>query len=175
MRSSRRTILSAAALVAVTAVVLTTQSALSARAGTPTCGGSQLSGKFLDSNGAAGTILFSVTLQNRGAACTLKGYPALGVANGSGMLPSHTVKGGLPFKTAAPKRVSLAHLARASVLISFEDVPVGNEKNCPFGTALLLRTPGAWQWLTINKVSTDACGGGTLHTSPVLAGVQGSQ
>ena len=174
MRSPTRVTLLGAALAAVAVSALTVQAAVGSRAGTATCSGSQLKGKFLDFNGAAGTIVFSVTLQNEGSACTLEGYPALGIANDSGMLPSRTVKGGLPFKTAAPKQVNLAHMAKASVLLSYEDVPVGGETKCPVGNALLLRTPGAWQWLT-TKAYSQACGKGTLHTSPVLAGVHSSQ
>jgi hypothetical protein len=163
-----------AALAAVAVSALTVQAAAGSHASTSTCSGSQLKGKMLDSNGAAGTILFSVTLQNKGSACTLKGYAALGIANAQGLLPTKVVRGGLAVLNSTPKWVNLAHLGKASVLISFEDVPVGGETSCPNGNAIILRPPGAWEWLTI-KVATEACGKGTLHESPVLAGVHSSQ
>jgi hypothetical protein len=174
MRSPTRLALLGTALTAVAVAALTVQAAAGSSASTPTCASSQLKGKELDSNGAAGTILFSVTLQNKGSACALKGYPALGIANAQGLLPTKAVHGGLAVLNSTPKRVNLAHLGKASVLISFEDVPVGGETSCPAGNAITLRPPGAWEWLTI-KVATEACGSGTLHESPVLAGVHSSQ
>jgi hypothetical protein len=172
MRSSIRLTLLGAALAAVAMAALTVQAAGSpARA--PVCSGSQLKAALLDSQGAAGTILFSVTLQNKGATCTLKGYPALGLADDKGLLPTRVVHGGLSVLNSAPKLVTLAHLGKASVLVAFSDVPVGSETSCPTGHAVILRTPGAWEWLTV-RVETGACGHGTLRESPVLAGVHHS-
>ncbi|MGD0272560.1 MAG: DUF4232 domain-containing protein [Gaiellaceae bacterium] len=174
MRSLTRLTLCGVALAAVAAAVLTVQTATGSRASAPTCTASQLKGKELDSNGAAGTILFSVTLQNKGSACKLKGYPGLRIRGAHGLLPTHVVHGGMSMLNGAPKLVKLARLDKASVLISFEDVPVGGETSCPAGTAIRLRPPGASDWLTV-KVRTSACGHGTLHESPLLAGVHSSQ
>jgi hypothetical protein len=174
MRSPTRLALLGAALAAVAIAVLTVQAAAGSRASTPTCAASQLKGKELDSNGAAGTVLFSVTLQNKGSACKLRGYPALRIRGAHGLLPTRVVHGGLSMLNGTPRLVKLAHLGKASVLVSFEDVPVGSETSCPAGTALRLRPPGASGWLTV-KVGTSACGHGTLHESPVLAGVHSSQ
>jgi hypothetical protein len=174
MHPSIRLTLLGAALAAVAVAALTVQAAVGSRSSTLTCSGSQLKATLLDSQGAAGTILFSVTLQNRGASCTLKGYPALGLADYKGLLPTRVVHGGLSVLNSAPKLVKLAHLGKASVLIAFSDVPVGNETSCPTGHAVILRTPGAWEWLTV-RVETRACGHGTLHESPVLAGVHSSR
>jgi len=170
MRSSTRLTLLVAGLVAVAAAALVTQTAVGSRASTPNCTASQLKGKLLDSQGAAGTILFSVTLKNLGAACSLKGYPSLRIKGTRGPLPTHTVHGGLAMLNGAPKRVKLGHLGRASVLISYGDVPVGSERSCPHGKALLLRPPADDDWLTV-VVSTNACGHGKLHESPILAGI----
>lgn len=158
-------------LVAVAATALVTQTAVSSRAGAPNCTASQLKGKLLDSQGAAGTILFSVTLKNSGEGCSFKGYPSLRLKGAHGLLRTHVVHGGLAVLNSTPKRVKLKHLGHASVLISYGDVPVGNERSCPHGTALRLRPPGASDWLTA-RVSTYACGRGTLHVSPVLAGIR---
>jgi hypothetical protein len=181
MRSPTRFALLGAALAAVAVAALAVQAATGSQASTPTCAASQLKGKELDSNGAAGTILFSVTLQNKGATCWLKGYPSLRIKGTSlwiegshGLLPTHVVHGGMSMLNGKPKLVNLKHSGKASVLVSFEDVPVGSETSCPTGKALRLQPPGASGWLTV-KVETFACGHGTLHESPVLAGVHSSQ
>jgi hypothetical protein len=163
-----------AALAAVAVTALTVQTATGSQASTPTCQASQLHGKRLDSNGAAGTILSSVTLRNSGTACTLKGYPSLRIEGAHGLLPTHVQHGGLAVLKAKPKLVKIAHNGKASVLISYGDVPVGSETTCPAGKALRLRPPKATGWLTI-KVATSACGHGTLDESPVLAGVHSSR
>lgn len=171
MRSAFHPALLAAGLLAFTVTALATSTALGSRAAAPTCAASQLKGKLLDSQGAAGTILFSVTLKNTGAMCSLKGYPALRIKRAHALLPTHVVHGGVAMLNSTPKRVALTHLGRASVLIAYSDVPVGSETTCPSGTAIRMRPPGASGWLTI-KVPTTACGHGTLHESPVLAGVR---
>jgi hypothetical protein len=162
------------ALIASAAAVLTVEAAAGSQTSTHACRASQLHGKRLDSNGAAGTILFSVTLRNSGAACTLKGYPSLRIKGAHKLLLTHVVHGGLAVLNEKPKLVKIAHNGKASVLISYGDVPVGSETTCPAGKALRLRPPKAKGWLTI-KVTTTACGHGTLHTSPVLAGVRSSR
>ncbi len=147
------------------------ETAASSEASAPACRASQLRGKLLDSSGAAGTILFSVTLRNTGAACALKGYTRLRLKRARVLLPTRVVHGGLAVLNSTPKLVKLKHLGRASVLVSYGDVPVGNESSCPHGTVLRLRPPGLRGWLAV-RVSTYACARGTLHESPVLAGVR---
>jgi hypothetical protein len=167
MRSASHFTLLGAGLLALTVAVLAAPTALGSEAAAPTCAASQLKAK----QGAAGTILFSVKLENTGAACSLKGYPALRIKGAHALLPTHVVHGGLAILNSTPTRVKLKHLGRASVLVSYGDVPVGSETSCPRGKALRLRPPGATDWLTV-AVSTQACGHGTLHESPVLAGVK---
>ena len=173
MRHHRAPILLGVATVAAALVAVVAQTALSSPASRPVCRTSQLRGKLLDSNGAAGTILFSVTLQNKGSACELKGYPALRIKGTHGSLPTHVVHGGMSMLNEAPKLVKLAHLDKASVLISFEDVPARNETTCPSGKAIRIRPPGASGWLIV-KAPTTACSHGTLHVSPILAGARSS-
>jgi hypothetical protein len=170
MRSPARLFLLGAGLLTV-AALLAAATADGSTAAAPNCAASQLKGKLLDSQGAAGTILFSVTLKNFGAACSLKGYSSLRIKGAHGLLRTRVVHGGLAVLSSKPKRVRLKHLARASVLVSYGDVPIGSESSCPRGKALRLRPPGASGWLTV-RVSTTACGRGTLHESPVLAGVR---
>lgn len=174
MRKRTTLALIGVALVASAAAVLAVETAAGSRESTPVCRTSQLHGKRLDSGGAAGTILFSVTLRNSGAACTLKGYPSIRIKGAHRLLPTHVVHGGLSVLNEKPKLVNIAHDGKASVLISYGDVPVGSETSCPAGKAIRLRPPGASGWLTV-KALTTACGHGTLHESPVLAGVHSSQ
>lgn len=174
MRRSRTSISLGVALASAVLIAVAAQMASGSSASLPTCSAAQLHGKLLDSNGAAGTILFSVTLQNKGSACTLKGYPSLRIKGAHGLLPTRVVHGGLPPVNGKPKQVKLKQLGKASLLVFFSDVPVGSETSCPAGTALRIRPPGASDWLTV-KVATSACDHGTLHESPVLAGVHSSQ
>lgn len=171
MRSTFHFTLLGAGLLVLTASALATPAALGSRAVAPTCTASQLKGKLLDSQGAAGTILFSITLRNTGTVCSLKGYPALRIKGTHALLPTHVVHGGLAILNSSPARVRLKHLGRASVLVTYGDVPIGSETSCPRGKALRLRPPGAGDWLTV-AVITHACGRGTLHESPVLSGVR---
>gem|GEM_PF-929730 len=171
MRSAFHFTLFGAGLLALTVAALVAPTALGSRAVAPTCTASQLKGSLLDSQGAAGTILFSVTLKNSGAACSLKGYPSLRLKGAHGLLRTHVDRGGLAVLNSTPRRVKLKHLGRASVLVSYSDVPVGSESSCPHGKALRLRPPGVSDWLTV-RVSTYACTRGTLHESPVLAGIR---
>ena len=171
MRSPARLSLLLAGLVAIAAAAFVAQTAAGSPTSAPNCTTSQLKGKLLDSQGAAGTILFSITLKNSGGACSLRGYPSLRIEGVHRLLPTRVVHGGLAVLSSTPKRVTLKHLGRASVLVSFGDVPVGSETSCPIGKALRLRPPGTSGWLTV-RVSTQACGRGTLHESPVLAGVR---
>ena len=174
MRKRTTLALLGAAFVAATAAVLTVEAAAGSQTSTPACRASQLQGKRLDSNGTAGTIIFSVTLRNSDAACTLKGYPSLRIKGAHGLLPTHVLHGGLAVLNEKPKLVKIAHNGKASVLISYGDVLVGSETTCKSGKAIRLRPPKAKGWLTI-KVTTTACGHGTLHTSPVLTGVRSSR
>ena len=135
------------------------------------CGASNLKGKLLDSSGAAGTILFSVTLKNTGSTCTLKGYAGLKLYKGSTPLPTQVIHGGLVPLNKPVKKVTLVHNGRATILIAYEDVPSGSQTSCPNGTALRIKPPGQSGTLTV-KVKTTACGGGKLRESPVLPGVQ---
>ena len=161
----------AAALALLAAAGTLAAHALAGPAALPTCRASQLRGSVLNSSGAAGTIALSVTLRNAGAACALRGYAGLQLRTAYRALPTRVLHGGLAFLNGTPRLVRLARSAKASVLIAYEDVPVGNETTCPTATRLAARPPGQTGWLTI-RATLDACGHGTLRESPVLAGVR---
>lgn len=169
-RPLKHLILAGAMVVTVTVAVPATKSAAVSKKALPRCKTSQLRGKYLDSTGAAGTIVFSVTLKNTGKYCSLRGYPRLRIRGAHGPLPTHVIHGGISELSVTPELVKIRHNGKASVLVSYRDVPIGSETSCPTGSALQLKPPKTKSWLQI-KVTTEACGHGTLHTSPILSGV----
>ena len=158
--------------VAVLVVVLaaTTAATTSAAGSPPACHAGQLRGRLSSSSGAAGTIVVSVTLTNKGAACTMKGYTGLLLMAGARRpLPTRVVHGGLAILSQKPKLVLVAHRGVASVLVGYSDVPHGSEHGCPTGTEILFRVPGDATWIPV-LARTNACAHGTLEESPILAG-----
>lgn len=122
------------------------------------------------SSGAAGTIVLSLQLTNKGPACTLKGYARLQLmASARRALQTHVVHGGLAILNQRPRVVRLAHGGVTSFLVAYSDVPTGYATRCPTGTEILVRVPGDQTWLPV-LAKTHACGNGTLRESPFLAG-----
>jgi len=162
----RRSVL-ALALAAI-AVLASTASASSTPAA---CQAAHLKGKQYDSNGAAGTLLVSITFTNTGAAtCSMKGYARLQLMAGARRpLPTHVSHGGVPLITGKPKLVVLKHGAVATIVIAYSDVVVGNETKCENATEVLVKTPGENTWIGV-VAPISACGHGSLRESPVLAG-----
>jgi hypothetical protein len=135
------------------------------------CRGAQLDGHILDSTGAAGTIVLSITLTNASSsACTLEGYPDLQLEDAGGsQLPTQVEQGGGPAVLQhTPARVSLAPGDHGTLLLSYADVPTGTEV-CPTAAALLIQPPGASDSVRVS-VGIAPCGG-RLAESPLLAGV----
>jgi len=153
--------------LAATAVLASTASA----SGTPkACQASQLKGKQYGSNGAAGTILVSITFTNTGAACSMKGYARLQLMAGARRpLPTHVYHSGVPLISGKPKLVVLKHGGVATIVIAFSDVTVGNETKCETASEVLVKTPGENTWIGV-VAPISACGHGSLRESPVLAG-----
>lgn len=134
------------------------------------CSGSHLTGRVAGSSGAAGTISLAIRLRNVSTrACTMTGYPRLRILDGAVRLPTRVTRGGLAFLDRPVTTVRLAPGGVASILVAYEDVPVGSETTCPNGDALLVRPPGSRTAVRV-KAATTACGRGHLWTSPVLAG-----
>src|SRR5207302_5179671 len=93
MQSQRGRAMVALLAAAVAAAVLA--GAPSAGGAAPVCRASQLRGHLLDTSGAAGTIVLSITLRNQGGLCSLKGYADLRLRKGNRLLPTHVRHGGL--------------------------------------------------------------------------------
>ncbi len=145
-------------------------------AGLTTCQSTQLSGAVGQSNGGAGTIETTVTFTNTSSGtCTLKGYPGMQLLAASGAaLPTNVVRGGGPgFLGAAANQpaalVTLGPGQTATFSLSYEDVPVGTETSCPTSAKAQVTPPNDTGFLVVG-LQADACGGGTIHVSPVYAG-----
>jgi hypothetical protein len=158
-------------IVVATAVAMV--AAATGSAGNPTspCRAAHLRGHLYQTNGAAGTILLSITLTNKGSVCSLRGYTRLQLmASARRTLPTHVYHGGgLPILNQRVRTVVLAHNGVASVLVAYSDVPHQGETRCPSGTEILLRVPGDQTWIPV-LAPTNACAHGSLEESPILAG-----
>jgi len=122
--------------------------------GLATCRSADLSARFADQNGAAGTLGGDIVLQNVGAApCTLDGYTDLqGVANGHAtqLGVTHNYSGifsnnGRP---PVPRLVTLAPAHNAYVAVVYSDVQ-STSKACPSYTSLLITPPGDGSTVTM--------------------------
>jgi hypothetical protein len=157
-------------LVLTVAVAAVLASTATASGSVKACQASQLRGHLYGSNGAAGTIIISITLTNKGSTCSMKGYARLQLMAGARRpLPTHVSHGGVPLISGKPKLVVLKHGGAASIVIAYGDVVVGNETKCETASEVLIKTPGENTWLGV-VAPISACGHGGLRETPVLAG-----
>jgi Domain of unknown function (DUF4232) len=162
---SRATVLVVAVVAALAAVTT-----ISATSYPPGCNARQLRGRVAGSSGAAGTIVLSLTLTNRGTTCSTKGYARLLLmASARRPLPTHVLHGGLAILNQRPRLVVLRHGGVATIRIAYSDVPTGTERSCPASSEILVRVPGDPTWLPV-IARIRACNHGTLRESPILAG-----
>lgn len=101
---------------------------------TTTCQGSQFKGVYNEGEGAAGTILASMTLTKQTpGTCTVDGYPTLTLQDKSGAVFSSTTSTTSPVQfpvTAAnkpPSAITVSDGASVSFSLGYSDVPVGTE------------------------------------------------
>jgi hypothetical protein len=122
--------------------------------GLATCRSADLSARFADQNGAAGTLGGDIVLKNIGTTpCTLDGYTDLqGVANGHAtqLGVTHNYSGifsnnGRP---PVPRLVTLAPGHNAYVAVVYSDVQ-STSKACPSYTSLLITPPGDGSTVTM--------------------------
>ena len=134
------------------------------------CQPADLAGAVLGSQGAAGTIEFTVSLRNATAAsCALEGYPGMQLIDGAGNpLPTHVVPGGsLAFDDFPKAPVTIGPGQSAYFNVGYSDVPGGGETTCPTSASLWVTPPDDVQHLVLHAQLT-VCDGGTLTTSPVF-------
>lgn len=153
-----------AALISAVAVTASASGSIAS------CRAADLRGHLFDQNGAAGTILLSITLTNKGSTCSLRGYTRLQLmANARTPLPTHVTHGGLAILNQRPRTILLHHNGVASILIAYSDVIHTGETRCPTGREILVRVPGDQTWIPV-LAPTSACAHGALEESPLLAG-----
>jgi hypothetical protein len=135
-----------------------------------TCQAGQLTVAVAGSSGAAGTIELTVSMTNAsGATCGLSGYPGLLLLAGSTPLPTSVQRGGgLSFENLPVTSVTLAPGAAAYFNLGYSDVPSGGESSCPAADHLEVTPPNDYDHATIPVTDLTACGGGTIHVSPVF-------
>ena len=165
-----RRVVTVFALAAVGAALLATSSA--GRTPAAACRAAHLRGHLAGSSGAAGTIVLSIQLLNKGDACRLKGYARLRLmASARRPLQTRVKHGGLAILNWKPKLVRLEHGGAATFFVAYSDVPMGNQTKCPRGTEILVRIPGDPTWIPV-LAKTTACGNGILRESPFISGAR---
>jgi hypothetical protein len=100
--------------------------------------------------------------------CTMFGFPGAELRDAAdNPLPTNPVRGGGYFTgDPSPSDVSVAPGGTAIFRIHWEQVPVGNETNCPMASGLAITPPDEFVPLHVTA-QIRACGGGTLNISRV--------
>jgi hypothetical protein len=160
-------------LVAIAVAALTLAGTAAARPVAGPCGGGHLSGKVRQTSGAAGTIAVSIAIRNTSpASCTLRGFPLLKLRSDAGPLPTRVRHGGVALLERPVSTVTLAPGGRASLLLTYSNVPAGAEPSCRRATRLVIILGGGKGRFSLPFAGAP-CNRGTLHESPFLPGLQG--
>lgn len=160
-------------LLAIAVAALALAGTAAARPAAGPCGGGHLSGKVRQTSGAAGTIAVSIAVRNTSpVACTLRGFPRLKLRNDAGPLPTRVRHGGVALLEQPVSTITLAPGARASLLLTYSNVPTGSETICRRATRLAVIL-GSGKGRFSLPFAAAPCNRGTLHESPFLAGLQG--
>jgi Protein of unknown function (DUF4232) len=156
-----------------TTTTSTAASTTSTSGGPGTC--SQVTAASTGSQGAAGTIVGTMTITNAGSAsCTMMGYPSMALLYPGGTTLPVTMADGLTVSvsgpaTAAPTLVTLAPGAAATFTYQYSDVPTGSETSCPSSTNVSAIPPGTSNGSQPIPLVLSPCDNGTIHVSPVYA------
>ncbi len=127
------------------------------------------------SQGAAGTIVGTITLAPVGTAtCTMEGYPALARFSSSGASVPITVVNGLTVNlsgppTQPPSVVTLSSGQQAEFTFEYSDVPTGSETQCASSATVTVTPPGATTASAQVPLTMAPCNNGTVEVSPVYA------
>jgi hypothetical protein len=114
-----------------------------------------------------------VTVTNTGpTACTVNGYPTMGLYSGSGAPLTVTMVNGLtvsvtPQASAPPSSVTIAPSSTAQFAYQISDVPVGGQTSCPTSEQATTTMPGASASSAYFPLSIAPCNNGTIRVSPV--------
>ncbi|MGA2304419.1 MAG: DUF4232 domain-containing protein [Acidimicrobiales bacterium] len=129
------------------------------------------------SQGAAGTIVGTITLAPVGTAtCTMEGYPALARFSSSGATVPITVVNGLTVNlsgppTQPPSVVTLSSGQQAEFTFEYSDVPTGSETQCASSATVTVTPPGATTASAQVPLTMAPCNNGTVEVSPVYAAI----
>ncbi len=142
-------------------------------AGAMTCEGRDFTGVFNEGEGAAGTILASVTLtKNTAGSCTVKGYPLLTLQDLSGSVLASRTLDSSPVQFPAtkanepPTLVSVSDGMSINFSLGYSDVPEGNE-TCASVTSLAVQfASGASSVSVTPSYALQPCNNATLWVSP---------
>jgi Protein of unknown function (DUF4232) len=135
----------------------------------------QVSGTPGQIQGAAGTIIGTITLSEVGTGtCTINGYPTLVRFNSSGTTVVTTMVHGLTVNQSGPASqppslVTLTPTQNAEFTFQYSDVVTGSETSCAVSSSLTVTTPGATSASAPITLSISACNTGTVEVSPVYA------
>jgi len=127
------------------------------------------------SQGAAGTIVGTITLAPVGTAtCTMEGYPAQARFSSSGATVPITVVNGLTVNlsgppTQPPSVVTLSSGQQAEFTFEYSDVPTGNQTQCAGSATVTVTPPGATTASAQVPLTMAPCNNGTVEVSPVYA------
>jgi hypothetical protein len=132
------------------------------------CRVGQLAVHQTEQQGAAGSIHLDYAFTNTSSkACTLDGYPGLGLLDAHGRpLPTHVLRQpSVVVPAVAERRVTLAPGRRAWFYAGYSDV---SPTACIVASRLEVTPPDAYGHLTI-PTRMAPCGGGRINVSPVFA------
>jgi hypothetical protein len=135
---------------------------------TATAGGTQ---------GAAGTIVGTVTLTNPGpGSCVIFGYPTLYRYSASGSTvpvdETHGITVNVGGSANQPaSTVTLTTGEEAEFTYQYSDVPTnnGNESTCPTSTMMSVGTPGVADTSSQFPLTMSPCSEGQIYVSPIYA------
>ncbi|HEX3793712.1 MAG TPA: DUF4232 domain-containing protein [Acidimicrobiales bacterium] len=138
-----------------------------------------VSGVAGQTQGAAGTIVGTVTLSPVGVStCTLVGYPTLIRYSSTGaVVPVHVVDG-LTVNLSGPAtqpaaQVTLTASQPAEFTFQYSDVQTGSETTCAASSTLAVVTPGQTKGSAPFALAMSPCSGGTVEVSPFYAATAG--
>ncbi len=157
-----------------TTVAVPTTASTTSTTGIAPC--AQVSATPGQTQGAAGTIIGTVTLAEVGSSvpCTTEGYPSLTRYNSSGAVVPTTVVDGLTVNLSGPPSqpaavVTLSSTQKAAFTFQYSDVVTGSETSCAVSSTLSVSTPGATRPSPPVPLSISACNNGTVDVSPIYA------
>jgi hypothetical protein len=143
-------------------------------AGPVSCDARTLTARIASTSAAAGHARLVIAVRNTGPECSVTGYPDVTLLAGPGgtALPTRTTTDGdVSFPSVKPREVVLRSGGEASFDLGYSRVPSG-DTSCVSAAAVRIALPRVTNPVEV-KADVDACGGGHVAVSPVVAGTDG--